>query len=100
MPDEWEARQAIPVILQVSSSHGEPHTMCVYVCVCVRACVHVCVCPVFKTAEKLHSPGVPGGLLPRKSLKFRRQSHVVFESFGNWLSIFPSPMATRLPCII
>ena len=57
VPDEWQARQATPAILQVSSSkhsanknttrgRGPFHQsiMCVCVCVCVCACVRVCVC--------------------------------------------------------
>ena len=52
VPDEWQARQATPAILQVSSSKHNAkkittkESVCVCVCACVRACVRVraCVC--------------------------------------------------------
>ena len=48
VPGEWQARQAIPTIFQVSSSK----CVCICVCVCVRkrrkielsVCVRACVC--------------------------------------------------------
>ena len=53
VPDEWQARQVIPAILQVSSSKHSakkitrrvrgPFCVCV-VCVCVCVCVLVCMC--------------------------------------------------------
>ena len=54
VPGESQARQAIPAILQISSSKHNAKKItvcvcacvCIYVCVrmCMHVCVHVCVC--------------------------------------------------------
>ena len=71
VPDGWQTRQAIPPILQVSSSkhnanknttrgRGPFHQsitailteVCVCVCACARVCVYVCVCVCVCVSEK------------------------------------------------
>ena len=45
MPEQWQARQATPAMLQVSSSkHNAKNITPVCVRACVRACVSACVC--------------------------------------------------------
>ena len=54
VPDEWQARQAIPVKFQVlvsSSKHNPSNNKekKEHVCACVRVCVCVCVCARVRT---------------------------------------------------
>ena len=47
VPDEWQARQATPAILQVSSSKHNAKKITTRVCVCVLCACVPCVCRVY-----------------------------------------------------